>query len=314
METQAPKIPLTIVHHGRFDPRVTTGGVETFARNLGLIFEEVLFTTPKTSRKERKAIMERRLPVICDNQMVVDWPSDYPVVGFQHGCAHVKARMTGNATDRKLAKGQAKAAKRPNTVWVACARWISKAFEALHGNKADHVLYHFVDVERFDGRLENAGTNLVLHDGRSEHKGSKLFPILQERLPQWRFETLNCKPHEVPDRMRTGAAFLHLSRYEGNSIVCNEAMAMNLPCFFTEVGLMKDGEDLDVHVVPMDAVYGDSDRMVSEVAGFLDSLSTRTYQPRNWSLQNATQAANVAGWRKAMAILSERSGWQLELG
>ena len=50
----------------------------------------------------------------------------------------------------------------------------------------------------------------------------------------------------MPDRFRQGAAFLHLSRYEGNSIVCNEAMAMDLPCLFTRVGLMRDGADLDV--------------------------------------------------------------------
>ena len=59
---------------------------------------------------------------------------------------------------------------------------------------------------------------------------------LARAFPAWRFEPLACAPSEVADRMRKAAAFLHLSRYEGNSMVCAEAMAMNLPCLFTAWG------------------------------------------------------------------------------
>jgi len=291
---------------------VTTGGVETFARNLAIVFEEVEFLTPKTQDKER--VMRERIPVICDNQLVVDWPESFPVIGFQHGVAEVKASLTKTRTDRKLAKAQAKATRRDNTLWVACARWISRTFEERYQNPAHHVVYHQVDVERFDGELDNEGTNLVLHDGRSEHKGKALFEHLVEALPQWRFETLNCAPEDVPDRMRKGAAFLHLSRYEGNSIVCNEAMAMNLPCLFTKVGLMHDGEDLDVTIVESEEVYGDRDLMVQTVKTFLDGLCTRTYNPRRWTMENATPTAHIAAWRRVMEDFSTRSGWNLELG
>ena len=176
------------------------------------------------------------------------------------------------------------------------------------------MVYHQVDVARFDGLLDNEGTNLVLHDGRSEHKGKALFAHLVKALPQWRFETLNCAPADVPDRMRQGAAFLHLSRYEGNSIVCNEAMAMNLPCLFTRVGLMNDGEDLDVAIIESEDVYGPRDKMVETVKAFLDELSTRTYTPRRWTMANATPDAHVAAWRTVMNDFAERSGWNLGLG
>ncbi len=306
------KIPVKVAHYGRFDPRVTTGGVETFARNLGIVFEEVEFLTPSTQDRDR--VIAEKIPVICDNQMVTDWPESFPVIGFQHGVAEVKASLTKTRTDRKLAKAQAKATQRENTLWVACARWISRTFEERYDNPADHVVYHQVDVERFDGRLENEGTNLILHDGRSEHKGKELFAHLVKALPEWRFETLNCAPADVPDRMRQGAAFVHLSRYEGNSIVCNEAMAMNLPCLFTRVGLMNDGEDLDVSIVESEDVYGPRDRMVETVKTFLDGLSTRTYTPRRWTMENATPEAHVAAWRKVMEDFSARAGWNLELG
>jgi len=56
--------------------------------------------------------------------------------------------------------------------------------------------------------------------------------------------------------MRKARAFIHLSSYEGNSIVCNEAMAMNLPCMFTDVGLMRDsGRPQDVRVSPPNVLF-----------------------------------------------------------
>ena len=302
------KIPLKVVHYGRFDPRVRTGGVETFARNLQIVFDEVEFLTPDDQNLAR--VMAEKVPVICDNQMVTDWPDDYPVIGFQHGVAKVKSSLTKSWTDRKLAKAQAKAASRPNTYWVACARWIGRTFEELYGNGADRVVYHQVDIEKFDGELKNEGSKLVLHDGRSEHKGKKLFAHLVKALPGWRFETLNCKPEEVPDRMRGAAAFLHLSRYEGNSIVCNEAMAMNLPCLFTKVGLMNDGEPLDVAIVESGAVYGKRDQLVETVSQFLTGLSDRSYTPRNWTMQNATPQAHVNAWREVMVEFGERFGFK----
>jgi hypothetical protein len=302
------KLPLKVAHYGRFDPRVRTGGVETFARNLQIVFEEVEFLTPENQELER--MIAEKVPVICDNQMVSDWPETFPVIGFQHGVAAVKSSLTKTWTDRRLAKAQAKAAARLNTYWVACARWIGRTFGELHGNAADKVVYHQVDIEKFDGKLSNEGSRLVLHDGRSEHKGKKLFAHLEKRLPEWRFETLNCKPSEVADRMRQGAAFLHLSRYEGNSIVCNEAMAMNLPCLFTKVGLMNDGEPLDVSIVESEAVYGKKDQLVETVSQFLDGLSERHYNPRDWTMQNATPEAHVNAWREVMVEFGERFGFE----
>ena len=302
------KLPMKVAHYGRFDPRVRTGGVETFARNLQIVFEDVEFLTPDSGAIDR--VIRERLPVICDNQMVSDWPETFPVIGFQHGVAKVKSSLTKSWTDRKLAKAQAAAASRPNTYWVACARWIGQTFEKLHGNQADRVVYHQVDVDTFDGKLVNEDSRLILHDGRSEHKGKRLFEHLVKALPEWRFETLNCKPEEVPDRMREAAAFLHLSRYEGNSIVCNEAMAMNLPCLFTRVGLMNDDEPLDVSIVESSEVYGSKKKLVETVQTFLEGLSMRTYQPRNWTMQNATPEAHVAAWRDVMGDFGERFGFE----
>ncbi len=307
------KIPVKVVHHSRNDPREHTGGVETFGRNLALMFEEVAFTTPKSSDIERY-VRERR-PVICDNQNVLDWPDGHPVIGFQHGVAAVKKELTGSRTDRRLAKEQAKAANRDKTLWVACAQWIARTFDAQQGNGAKHVVYHPVDVDRFDGKLDNEGSRVVLHDGRTEHKGKDLFEHLVRTIPDWSFESLSCRPDEVPDRMRKGAAFLHLSRYEGNSIVCNEAMAMDLPCMFTRVGLMQDGEEqFDVRVVPSEAVYGDRERLVQEVRSFLDSLADREYHPRRWTMEHATPALALESWRNVMVDFQALSGWDLGLG
>ena len=306
------KLPIKVAHYGRFDPRIKTGGVETFARNLGSVFEQIEFLTPDSPHL--RATAEAGIPIICDNQMVRDLPSEIPVIGFQHGVAHEKAQLTKTRTDKKLARAQAAAAQRRNTLWVACAQWISRRFEELYGNAADHTIYHQVDVDRFDGKRPHPDACLLLHDGRSEHKGKKLFKVLRRTLSEWKFEALDCRPDDVPDRLRQGAAFLHLSRYEGNSIVCNEAMAMDMPCLFTRVGLMRDGQDLDVAVVEPEDVYGTPDKLVGTVSGFLESLETRTYSPRRWTLKHATPNAHRAAWHRVMKDFSSRFSVPLNLG
>ena len=292
-------LPYHVVHYSKEDPRTTTGGVQTFARSLELTFERVSYMTPQDRDEAR--VRAEGLPVICDNQTALDWPAAIPVIGFQHGVGAVKFSVTHSFNHWRLRRRQARAARRPNVLWVACAQWIAETFERLHGSGAAHVVYHPVDVERFDGRLENVGSRLVLHDARLEHKGRDLIPVLQQAFPDWRFEGLDCAPAEVPDRMRKAAAFVHLSRYEGNSIVCNEAMAMDLPCLFTRVGLMQDADrPQDVWLIEPEQAYGDPSALTAETGRFLDSLQTRTYHPRAWSLTHATRTQALAAWARVM--------------
>jgi hypothetical protein len=306
------KLPISIVHYGRYDPRTRIGGVETFARNLDRVFQSVEFMTPENLNVER--VRKDHILVICDNQFVTDWPDSIPVIGFQHGVAAVKCKITKKRSDRARAARQAKAAERPNTLWVACAHWISNTFAHLHGNGASHVVYHQVDLERFDGERGDVDQSLILHDARSVHKGKKLVAYLQKQFPAWRFEPLDCKPAEVPERMRGAKAFLHLSRYEGNSIVCNEAMAMNLPCMFTTVGLMKDADGPDdVFRVDPDLAFGDAGALVAAFDGFTRTLETRTYTPRMWVMEHASPVVHLDAWRGVTESFAAMSGWKIGL-
>ena len=237
-----------VVHYALNDPRVVRGGVETFALTLRKFFREVLYMTPAT--RDEALVRERRLPVICDNHWVLDWPEGIPVIGFQHGVARVKFEAIGDRETGELGRRQARAARRPNTHWVACARWISEKSGALYGNRAASVIYHPVDLELFDGVRHAEGSRLIIHDGRTPHKGSHIYPWLAAKLDGYRFESLDVPREQVPARLAQAAAFLHLSSYEGNSVMCTEAMAMNLPCLFTRVGLLLDGLPLDVWSVP----------------------------------------------------------------
>ncbi|MBW2445581.1 MAG: hypothetical protein JRG83_06620 [Deltaproteobacteria bacterium] len=300
------RIPRTVAHYGAQDPRVATGGVETFARNLRVIFDEVLFLTPAARGEAR--IRRERIPVLCDNHWVRDWPEEIPVIGFQHGVALDKFFVTRLRVDAGLAFRQWRAARRRNTLWVAAAPWVQQRFDGLHGNRAAHVIHHVVDHRHFDGKLENVGSRLVLHDARGRHKGRELIPALAEAFPEWRFEGLDCEPEQVPDRMRRAAAFLHLSAYEGNSIVCNEAMAMDLPCLFTEVGLFCDDVGADVATMPRRIAFGGRAGLIEAVGRFLGSLATRRFHPRAWSLEHASVPANVDAWGRVLASFDE-SPW-----
>jgi hypothetical protein len=294
-----PTLPLAVAHYGRHDPTTHVGGVETFARNLRLIFDEVALLHPKSPNL--KAWAQRGLPIICDNQTVLDWPPDVPVIGFQHGVAAVKAGHTRSFTDWRLARAQAKAARRKGTVWVACAQWIAQTFEKLHGNGARHVVYHQVDLDRFDGQPRDTDPKLVLHDARSEHKGKALVEQLQAAFGEWKLEPLDCTPEQVPDRMRRARAFLHLSRYEGNSIVCNEAMAMDLPCLLTRVGLMQDEDGpKEVEVIEMERAFGDPAWLRKRLCEFLGSLDTVERHPRRWVLEHAHLDVARASWQQVI--------------
>ncbi|MDH3200869.1 MAG: glycosyltransferase [Myxococcales bacterium] len=302
------KLPFTVVHYGGKDPRSTTGGVETFARNLALSFRQVEFMTPRNRDFDR--VRRERIPVICDNQRVRDWPKDIPVIGFQHGFAKEKAWVTKSPGHVVMATEQWLASRRPNTLWVACAEWIAKAFSRSFGTNTEEVIYHPIDVERFDGRLDNDGSRLILHDARTRHKGKHLLPRLQAAYPDWTFEPLACKPEDVPDRMRKAGTFIHLSAYEGNSIVCNEAMAMNLPCMFTDVGLMRDsGRPQDVRVISAKRAFSDARYLHDELGAFLRSLATHSYQPRRWILTNATAEVALERWARAMDAFFRMAGW-----
>jgi glycosyltransferase involved in cell wall biosynthesis len=294
------KLPLKVAHYGKNDPDTNRGGVESFARNHRRIFEDVLLMHPGNLDVDR--VRSERRMVICDNQRVLDWPEDIPVVGFQHGVAAVKAKATGNGTDRRLARAQSKAAKRPNTLWVACAEWIADEFERRHGTGAKLVIYHHVDLERFDGARTEYDPRLVLHDARGKHKGEALVVALAERFRDWKLEPLACLPDEVSNRMRRARAFLHVSRYEGNSIVCNEAMAMDLPLFATRVGLMQDPQrPRDVFLVDADRAFRDSQYFEGQFARFLQSLESREYHPRGWVLEHAHLDVARERWRQVAA-------------
>lgn len=300
------RLPLTIVHYGANDAETHRGGVESFARNLRLVFERVLLWHPAVLDVER--VRRERMMVVCDNHWVLDWPEDIPVVGFQHGVAAVKRTHTHTWKDWRLARRQARAARRRNTVWVACAQWIARTFGELHGNRADVIVRHPVDLARFDGRRDDVDPRLLLHDARGEHKGERLVAALTRRFPEWKLEPLACAPTEVPERMRRARGFLHLSRYEGNSIVCNEAMAMDLPCMFTRVGLMQDDDGpRDVRSIDPVRAFDEPEYVAAELAAFLESLEQREYHPRQWVLEHASIDLARARWAEVVELWRARS-------
>lgn len=305
------KIPLKVIHYGTKNPLITVGGVETFARNLALVFDNVVYMTP--GQKDIQFAVQNRIPVICDNQLVVDWPEEFPVIGFQHGVAQIKWEATRSLAHRWLLQRQAKASKRPHTLWVACADWVSHAFGERFGNRADYVVYYRVDVDKFDGR-RTPRQRLILHDARKRHKGSAVLKYLTRVFSDWRIEPLDCPPDQVADRMREARAFVHLSRYEGNSLVCNEAMAMDLPCFFTRVGLMRDRRaPTEVYVVDPDPIFISKAVAKREFTAFLQSLETREYHPRPWVMEHASHKINLEAWRQVMSLFGNLSGWDLEI-
>jgi glycosyltransferase involved in cell wall biosynthesis len=312
------KIPINVIYYNDKDPLKTTGGVQTFAKSLRQTFLKVQYMTPKNL--DLDYILDKQVPVICTNEMVSDIPDQIPVIGFQHGVGAVKYSVTRTSGHNRLRHAQKKASKRPNVIWIACAEWIASKFEEIYGNQTKYVIYHHIDTELFDGKSRGNNSKLILHDARTDHKGLKLFPLLEKAFPNWKFEPLDCRPEDVPDRMRDARAFVHLSRYEGNSIVCNEAMAMNLPCMFTNVGLMQDkNRPKDVFLIRTHEAYStyfritrpNKHELIKNTKLFLESLDNREYNPREWVLKNAVASTSLKKWEKVMIEYEKLSGWKI---
>jgi hypothetical protein len=90
-------------------------------------------------------------------------------------------------------------------------------------------------------------------------------------------------------------------------------MAMNLPCFFTRVGLFRDGHPLDVESIPRTDAFGPlarfrRARLTREVGAFLGTLATRSYEPRRWIAEHASLPAARDGWAHAMTAF-DRLVW-----
>jgi|GEM_PF-1386127 len=303
--TQSGPCPYPVAHYSMNDPASGAGGVETFALGLQRVFGKISYLTPDTLNTNELR-MEKTV-LICDNQHVLDIPEDIPVIGFQHGVAEEKKKHTKNAYDKKLARLQKLAAKRPNTYWIACARWISDRFASLRGNRADAVIYHAVDIERFKPHPKiDREEHLFLHDARSRHKGSRLIEKLEVKFPACTFRELNCPHSQVPEELARGAGFIHLSRYEGNSIMCNEAMAADLPCFFTDVGLFRDPFDFDVYLVDSKKAFRSSRYLTGEFSKFLNSLETKSYNPRSWVMEHASPDVYRKAWLDAVNAFTGR--------
>src|SRR5690606_12632833 len=208
---------------------------------------------------------------------------------------------TRSYLDLKLALGQLRAGRRKNTLWVACANWIAAASERLYRSATQHIIYHPIDISRFDARDRAPEPRLVLHDARGRHKGEHLVAYLASQFPDFRFEGLECAPEDVPARLRSGHAFIHLSRYEGNSIVCNEAMSMNLPCLFTRVGLMQDEDGpTEVEVIDADRAFGDRAWLRERFGAFLGGLDEREVHPRQWVLEHAHLDVARRSWQRVI--------------
>jgi hypothetical protein len=310
------RIPVRVVHHSRQDPNGKPGGVEAFACRLREIFEQVEMTW--TGHPDIRALARDRAIVICDNDTALDWPRDMPIIAFQHGVAWQKVRVTSTVTDARLALRQWRAASRDNTIWVACAHWIAEAFAPLHPGAPQHVIYHHIDTRAFDGRLQNTGSRLVLHDARTPHKGARLMEHIERALPAWRFESLSCPPDAVADRLRTAAAFVHLSRYEGNSIMCLEAMAMDLPIIMTDVGLARDAiaghVQLDVGLVPTANAFSEPEFAAREVGRLLEVMQSHPPSPRHFVRNHASVPIAREKWRRVLADYASRTGRPLDLG
>jgi hypothetical protein len=69
---------------------------------------------------------------------------------------------------------------------------------------------------------------------------------------------------------------------------------------------MRDGQPLDVKIIPAADAFRHPDRLQAHVAAFLASLEQRVWEPRKWTMEHATPAAHRRAWSEVMRDMKRR--------
>jgi len=298
-----------IIHHCRYSVHhPQKGGVENFGLNLKNIFKKVHFTLPGDITPDLvRLVQAKNIPIICDYHSVLDWPEEVKTIGFQHGCAQLRGEITGETMLKEIGREQVVASKRRNAVWVADSQWVSDMCEKYYGRSAEYIIYHAVsdDFFRNSRTHQRVPVTKVFHDARLAHKGRDIIPVLQEAFPKISFIQLQCKHSKIIDVLKDCDVFMHLSKYEGNSIMCNEVMALNIPLVTTDVGLFH--EDLgveEIRIVPVGGCFGENkDRLIEIFGQYVSALNNRKIgveKINQWHQSHATNAHNEILWRQVV--------------
>ena len=173
------------------------------------------------------------------------------------------------------------------------------------------VIRHGVDAELFHPpeRRSPAGKKpVIIHAASDKVKRKELIPKLAELLPEFDFQFLGVKSGRLGDeaaRWRQGDLFLHLAAKEGNSYAILEAMATNLPIVATKVGIFaSDDEDCCSHARTVSPSLP-----VEDLAAVAEAVretweNRRSYNPRQWIMENATLEKFTTDWHNYLNKLA----------
>lgn len=253
--------------------------------------------------------------VIADNQWVENIPVEIPVIGVLHGCAAENAERNNTYNEMGIMIEQQKAAaRRPNTLWVACSKYSDdmcfkhyddKSFlriTSIH-SPVTHGLP--LDLYKPDGsKLKKVDRPIVIHDCRGENKGEHVIPVLSEQITSFEFKHVQeglakmTSFEEDVKKYYRGDIYMSISRSEGNSYALLAAMACGIPVLATNTGVFYD-DDIVQHNIAEVIRYHDRDN-VDVVRKALESTwknrKKRVKNALKWMQKYASKEAFIDNW------------------
>ena len=182
--------------------------------------------------------------VISNADLGLDWASNK--ICFFHGLwkqLHVNLGITSGTEEER----QRQAAQRKDVYLVAASNSVASQLECWYqvSKNKIRVISHGIPLDVWRPALSNPKSirPRILHVATDIVKAREIIPVLQRILPDFDFVLVYRRIGlpATPELYQRGDIFLHLSRYEGNSYACMEALACGLPSVLTDVGFFAEG-------------------------------------------------------------------------
>ena len=226
------------------------------------------------------------------------------VISCNHGCwAEFSKRNDTHRFDNEIRKQQEMWQKRANYI-VSMSNTSAHYLQLHHGVKANKIILNGIDLNEFISKEIDITKQkpIVIHAAADKvNKGGDFIKELQSKCTDFDFQYLDAKNlKETSEKYRRGDLFLHLSKYEGDSIAIKEAASSGLPMLVTDVGIFeKDTKECPGIIIPWQESRN-LELVIQKLHELWNMVKNKQLkmQPRAWAEKYADYERFAKEWRE----------------
>jgi hypothetical protein len=303
------------------------GGVARYDYHISLLYPNRTWFQGPSQKKEMLEFLEKKyeeckitkqkLIVITDNHLSIDIPNKYNLILVHHGNAivHKKRDYTWNADD--LVNGQLKMLEYRDpkkTKIISCSTDCLDSFSKqsnVYKNFKKIVILHTSEIKSNIYNKKFNKTPVIIGNWGSFIKGNYLIPLLQAKLPQYKFvriqtsNTQNINEHnnELSTIYQNADIYLQLSVAEGNSYATLDGFNHNLLICSTNIGLLYKDAPLKTFVKINWKKRDDIDYVAKKIQYLWNNKEKYKNKSKKWF----DKKCNMKKWKKKTKNFIESS-------